>query len=61
HQKVIEEAPAPGMTPEMRAAMGEAAVKAALAIGYCGAGTVEFIADVSEGLRPDRFFFMEMN
>ncbi len=61
HQKVIEEAPAPGMTPEMRAAMGDAAVKAALAIGYCGAGTVEFIADVSEGLRPDRFFFMEMN
>ncbi|MCK4204052.1 acetyl/propionyl/methylcrotonyl-CoA carboxylase subunit alpha [Brucella pituitosa] len=61
HQKVIEEAPAPGMTPEMRAAMGEAAVKAALAIGYSGAGTVEFIADVSEGLRPDRFFFMEMN
>ena len=61
HQKVIEEAPAPGMTPDMRAAMGEAAVKAALAIGYSGAGTVEFIADVSEGLRPDRFFFMEMN
>lgn len=61
HQKVIEEAPAPGMTAEMRAAMGEAAVKAALAIGYCGAGTVEFIADVSEGLRPDHFFFMEMN
>ncbi|KAB2674310.1 acetyl/propionyl/methylcrotonyl-CoA carboxylase subunit alpha [Brucella tritici] len=61
HQKVIEEAPAPGMTPDMRTAMGEAAVKAALAIGYSGAGTVEFIADVSEGLRPDRFFFMEMN
>ncbi|MEJ5018157.1 acetyl/propionyl/methylcrotonyl-CoA carboxylase subunit alpha [Ochrobactrum vermis] len=61
HQKVIEEAPAPGMTPDMRAAMGEAAVKAALAIGYSGAGTVEFIADVSDGLRPDRFFFMEMN
>ncbi|MFD1792864.1 acetyl-CoA carboxylase biotin carboxylase subunit [Ochrobactrum teleogrylli] len=61
HQKVIEEAPAPGMTPDMRAVMGEAAVKAALAIGYSGAGTVEFIADVSEGLRPDRFFFMEMN
>ncbi|MDA9375242.1 methylcrotonoyl-CoA carboxylase [Brucella melitensis] len=61
HQKVIEEAPAPGMTEEMRAAMGEAAVKAALTIGYSGAGTVEFIADVSEGLRPDRFFFMEMN
>lgn len=61
HQKVIEEAPAPGMTEEMRAAMGEAAVKAALTIGYSGAGTVEFIADVSEALRPDRFFFMEMN
>ena len=61
HQKVIEEAPAPGMTPEMRAAMGDAAVKAAIAIGYSGAGTVEFIADVSEGLRADRFFFMEMN
>lgn len=61
HQKVIEEAPAPGMTEEMRAAMGEAAVKAAQAIGYSGAGTVEFIADVSERLRADRFFFMEMN
>ncbi|MCV9906322.1 acetyl/propionyl/methylcrotonyl-CoA carboxylase subunit alpha [Brucella sp. HL-2] len=61
HQKVIEEAPAPCMTEEMRAAMGEAAVKAAQAIGYSGAGTVEFIADVSEGLRADRFFFMEMN
>ena len=61
HQKVIEEAPAPGMTPEMRAAMGEAAVKAALAVGYRGAGTVEFIVDASEGLRADRFYFMEMN
>jgi 3-methylcrotonyl-CoA carboxylase alpha subunit len=61
HQKVIEEAPAPGMTPEMRAEMGAAAVRAAEAIGYAGAGTVEFIADASEGLRPDRFFFMEMN
>jgi 3-methylcrotonyl-CoA carboxylase alpha subunit len=61
HQKVIEEAPAPGMTPEMRAAMGQAAVRAAEAIGYAGAGTVEFIVDASEGLRPDRFFFMEMN
>jgi 3-methylcrotonyl-CoA carboxylase alpha subunit len=61
HQKVIEEAPAPGMTPEMRAAMGEAAVRAARAIGYSGAGTVEFIVDGSEGLRPDRFWFMEMN
>ena len=61
HQKVIEEAPAPGMTEEMRSAMGEAAVCAARAIDYCGAGTVEFIADVSGGLSPDRFFFMEMN
>ena len=61
HQKVIEEAPAPGMTAGMRAAMGAAAVRAAAAIGYSGAGTVEFIADVSEGLRQDRFYFMEMN
>ncbi len=61
HQKVIEEAPAPGMTEEMRAAMGEAAVRAAEAIDYSGAGTVEFIADASEGLRPDGFWFMEMN
>jgi len=61
HQKVIEEAPAPGMTPEMRSAMGAAAVKAAEAIGYKGAGTVEFIVDGSGQLRPDGFFFMEMN
>jgi len=61
HQKVIEEAPAPGMTPEMRAAMGEAAVRAARAIGYKGAGTIEFIVDASDGLRSDRFWFMEMN
>lgn len=61
HQKVLEEAPAPGMTEEMRAAMGAAAVRAAEAIGYKGAGTVEFIADASEGLRADRFYFMEMN
>jgi len=61
HQKVVEEAPAPGMTPAMRAAMGEAAVAAARAIDYRGAGTVEFIADASEGLREDRFWFMEMN
>ena len=61
HQKVIEEAPAPGMPDEMRAAMGGAAVKAARAIGYSGAGTVEFIVDGSDGLRPDRFWFMEMN
>ena len=61
HQKVIEEAPAPGMTAEMRAAMGDAAVKAAEAIGYKGAGTVEFIVDGSRGLRADGFWFMEMN
>jgi len=56
HQKVLEEAPAPGMTPELRAAMGAAAVAAARAIGYVGAGTVEFIAD-----RSGTFHFMEMN
>jgi 3-methylcrotonyl-CoA carboxylase alpha subunit len=61
HQKVIEEAPAPGMTEAMRAAMTEAAVTAAKAIGYSGAGTIEFIVDASAGLRPDRFWFMEMN
>ncbi len=61
HQKVIEEAPAPGMTAAMRNAMGLAAVRAAEAIGYKGAGTVEFIVDGSDGLRPDRFWFMEMN
>ncbi|RFU13542.1 acetyl/propionyl/methylcrotonyl-CoA carboxylase subunit alpha [Rhodobacteraceae bacterium W635] len=61
HQKVIEEAPAPGMTAEMRAAMGQAAVRAAEAIGYAGAGTVEFIVDGADGLRPDGFWFMEMN
>jgi len=61
HQKVIEEAPAPGMTDAMRGAMTDAAVKAAKTIGYSGAGTVEFIVDASDGLRPDRFWFMEMN
>lgn len=61
HQKVLEEAPAPGMTEEVREAMGQAAVRAAEAIGYKGAGTVEFIVDGSDGLRADRFWFMEMN
>ncbi|MDX3908382.1 MAG: biotin carboxylase N-terminal domain-containing protein [Sphingobium sp.] len=61
HQKVIEEAPAPGMDPATRAAICEAAVKAARAVDYVGAGTIEFIADGSEGLRPDRIWFMEMN
>jgi 3-methylcrotonyl-CoA carboxylase alpha subunit len=61
HQKIVEEAPAPGMPREMRAAMGRAAIEAARAVGYVGAGTVEFIADGSRGLAADRFWFMEMN
>jgi acetyl-CoA carboxylase biotin carboxylase subunit len=61
HQKVIEEAPAPGMDEATRAAVTSAAVKAAQAVGYQGAGTVEFIADASQGLRGDRIWFMEMN
>jgi len=59
HQKVLEEAPAPGMTPARRAAMGKAAVDAARAVGYVGAGTVEFIVDA--GNEGGTFFFMEMN
>ncbi|NRB31691.1 MAG: ATP-grasp domain-containing protein [Rhizobiaceae bacterium] len=61
HQKVIEEAPAPGMSAEVRAAMGAAACEAARAVGYQGAGTVEFIADGAGGLSEDGFYFMEMN
>jgi 3-methylcrotonyl-CoA carboxylase alpha subunit len=61
HQKVIEEAPAPGMNEETRAAICGAAIRAAKAVAYEGAGTIEFIADASEGLRADRIFFMEMN
>jgi 3-methylcrotonyl-CoA carboxylase alpha subunit len=61
HQKVIEEAPAPGMDEETRAAVCSAAVKAAQAVDYASAGTIEFIADASEGLRADRIWFMEMN
>ncbi len=61
HQKVVEEAPAPGISEDMRRAMGEAAVKAALAISYEGAGTVEFIVDVANGLDGAPFYFMEMN
>ena len=61
HQKVIEEAPAPGMSATLRARMGEAAVAAAKAVAYEGAGTVEFIADGSGGLNEAGFWFMEMN
>src|SRR5258706_3302582 len=71
HQKVLEEAPAPGMSAARRAEMGAAAVAAAKAVGYVGAGTVEFIAEPTQGPQdgPDgagpegdlRFFFMEMN
>ncbi|UVO54423.1 acetyl/propionyl/methylcrotonyl-CoA carboxylase subunit alpha [Sphingomonas sp. SUN039] len=61
HQKVIEEAPAPGMDEATREQLCAAAVKAARAVDYVGAGTIEFIADASEGLRADRIWFMEMN
>ncbi|MBX3564362.1 MAG: ATP-grasp domain-containing protein [Sphingomonas sp.] len=61
HQKVIEEAPAPGMDAATREAICAAAVRAAKAVDYVGAGTIEFIADASEGLRADRIWFMEMN
>ena len=61
HQKVIEEAPAPGMDEATREILCAAAVKAAKAVDYVGAGTIEFIADASKGLRADRIWFMEMN
>ncbi|WP_294315366.1 acetyl/propionyl/methylcrotonyl-CoA carboxylase subunit alpha [uncultured Sphingomonas sp.] len=61
HQKVIEEAPAPGMDAATREAVCAAAVRAAQAVDYVGAGTIEFIADASEGLNADRIWFMEMN
>ena len=61
HQKVIEEAPAPGMDEATRGELCAAAVRAAKAVDYVGAGTIEFIADASEGLRADRIWFMEMN
>ncbi|WP_324829260.1 acetyl/propionyl/methylcrotonyl-CoA carboxylase subunit alpha [Qipengyuania zhejiangensis] len=61
HQKVIEEAPAPGMDEATREEICTAAVRAAKAVDYEGAGTIEFIADASDGLRADRIFFMEMN
>jgi len=56
HQKLVEEAPSPALTPELRSEMGDAAVRAASAIGYVGAGTVEFLLDGA-----GRFFFIEMN
>ena len=61
HQKVIEEAPAPGMDATTREAVCSAAVRAAQAVNYEGAGTIEFIADASDGLKADRIWFMEMN
>jgi 3-methylcrotonyl-CoA carboxylase alpha subunit len=61
HQKVIEECPAPGLPEETRAAMAKAATEAALAAGYVGAGTIEFIADPSRGLKASDFYFLEMN
>ncbi len=61
HQKVIEEAPAPGMDAATRKAVTDAAVRAAKAVDYVGAGTIEFIADASEGLAANRIWFMEMN
>ena len=56
HQKVVEESPSPFITPAMRSAMGEVAVKAAQAVNYCGAGTIEFLADADRN-----FYFLEMN
>jgi 3-methylcrotonyl-CoA carboxylase alpha subunit len=61
HQKIVEEAPAPGMTANLRAQIGAAAVEAARAVGYEGAGTVEFVADGSAGLRAGAVWFIEMN
>ena len=61
HQKILEEAPAPGATPAFQEAIYELAVRATRAVSYEGAGTIELIADVSEGLAEDRVYFMEMN
>jgi 3-methylcrotonyl-CoA carboxylase alpha subunit len=61
HQKLIEEAPAPGMSGDLRSRIGRVAVAAAKAVGYVGAGTVEFVADGRKALSADRFWFLEMN
>jgi 3-methylcrotonyl-CoA carboxylase alpha subunit len=61
HQKVIEEAPAPGISAAARTFLCDTAIKAARAVNYIGAGTVEFIADASQGVRPQQLWFMEMN
>ncbi len=61
HQKVIEEAPAPGMPEDVRRHITQAAIEAARAVNYVGAGTVEFLADGSQGLRADAIWFLEMN
>jgi len=61
HQKIVEESPSPALSPELRAAMGVAAVRLALAAGYRNAGTVEFMLDQDEGKHASRFFFLEMN
>ena len=61
HRKMVTEAPAPGLPEKTRAAIGEAAILAARAIGYAGAGTVEFILDVSEGVENAPFYFLEMH
>lgn len=61
HQKIIEEAPAPGISSVMRKALCDAAIKTAEAVSYKGAGTVEFIVDTSSGLSENKFYFLEMN
>lgn len=61
HQKLVEESPAPGLSPALRERMAQAAIAAAQAVDYCGAGTVEFIVETDAQGRPGAFFFMEMN
>ncbi|HEX6240385.1 MAG TPA: biotin carboxylase N-terminal domain-containing protein, partial [Polyangiales bacterium] len=61
HQKLVEEAPAPGMTPVLRARISQVAVAAARAVQYQSAGTIEMIADAAQGLSAEHFYFMEMN